>query len=154
MKAVCVDACFLIALYDQGDPYHHRALRYYNENLDLETRPSDFLVPWPILYESTSTRMVRSQWKVAAMRSHWQKLERQRRLILVDDTPYRESALRQCFDEADKSRQHYRSLSLVDRVIRNMLMDSSLAHQIEAFITFNVPDFHDVCRAFPCVAPD
>lgn len=154
MNAVCLDACFLIALYDADDSYHRRALEFFVQQLDVEPAPSRLLVPWPILYESASTRMVRQQWKIAALRAHWRKLERQGRLILVDDAPYRESALRQCFDEADKTKHQYRPLSLVDRVIRNMLMDGSLGRQIQAFVTFNVSDFQDVCRTFPCIAPD
>jgi predicted nucleic acid-binding protein len=142
MRAICVDAGFFIALYDEGDEHHpiakERFVKYF------EGTSNQLLAPWPILYETVSTRMVRDRRRVEHFRRHWRLFERDRRLTLLDDQPLREAALAECLAEVEHDPRHYRSLSLADRVIRALLADRTL--RINCFLTFNLPDFVDICR--------
>ena len=144
MKTVCVDAGFLVALYDETDAYHSRANGYFVQYFDIVQ--NQLLVPWPILYETVSTRMVRHQRRMDMLRKDWRTLEEQQRLVLLDDLPFREKARLECFEESGKDLRRYRALSLVDRVIRNILSEVDI--RIDVFITFNVGDFSDVCKRF------
>ena len=144
MKTVCIDAGFLIALYDETDEYHSRAKDYFVQYFDIVQ--NQLLVPWPILYETVSTRMVRHRKRMDMLKKDWETLEKQRRLVLLDDLPFRVKAIDECFEESRKDPRRYRALSLVDRVIRNMLSEVNI--KIDVFITFNVGDFIDVCKRF------
>lgn len=76
----------------------------------------------------------------------WKALEKQRRLLLLDDQDFRQHAVDECLAETEKTREHYRPLSLADRVIRKMLSEVNI--EIDVFITFNQGDFADVCKRF------
>jgi hypothetical protein len=65
-------------------------------------------------------------------------------LHLLFDKKLRQQALEQSFAEVDRNSGSYRPLSLVDRVVRLMLLNRKL--RLHAFITFNRGDFEDVCR--------
>lgn len=124
-----VDSGFWLALYDSTDPYHTLALK----NGDLvEDLP--LIVPWPVLYETVNTRMV----KRAAFVSFERVLKRNSTWLL-DDSPYREGCLDDAFSFGG------RALSLVDLVIRRMLEDTNL--RIDGLLTFNLKDFADVCSS-------
>lgn len=144
MKSVCVDAGFLIALYDETDEYHSRAKDYFVQYFDIVQ--NQLLVPWPILYETISTRMARHQKRMGILKRDWETLDEQRRLVLLDDLPFRVKAIDECFQESTKDPRRYRDLSLVDRIIRNMLSEVNI--KIDVFITFNHGDFMDVCKRF------
>ena len=62
-------------------------------------------------------------------------------VLVVDDSGYREGALKEVFSDQFKNTK---SLSLADIVIRKMMEDASL--RINFLATFNQPDFEDVCR--------
>ena len=141
MANICADAGFFIGLHDPQDPYFTAANALFRAY--LETSPHRLLVPWPILYESLNTRMARRQDSVREFRTRCDDLERQRRLLKLDDVPYREMALLEGFEESRKA-AGYRPLSLTDRVVRHMLYDEAI--RIDYFVTFNVGDFADVCR--------
>ena len=144
MKTVCLDTSFLIALYDDRDQYHGPATRHFVKYLD-RTRNS-LLSPWPIVYETLRTRLVRNQQRLRRFRRDWLRFQREGRLTLLDDLPFRDEALNDCLAEADRIRGTYRTLSLVDRVIRALLADTGL--KIDYFFTFNERDFADVCRKY------
>lgn len=144
MKTVFVDSCFLIALYDKRDKDHSKATDYFAKYFDNIS--NKLIVPWPILFETVSTKMVRHRKGIELLEKDWKTLKAQQRLELLNDLDYREKALDECFKETQKEHQHYRTISLVDRVIRNMLSDVDL--KIDLFITFNVKDFVDVCKKF------
>lgn len=146
MKSICADAGFLIGLYDATDEFHGKAKKYFSDFFD-STR-NRLIVPWPVLYEAVSTRMVRNKAALTLLESDWKLLSVQRRLELISDTSYRDNLLDECFDELGRPQRQYRSLSLVDRVIRKMLSDANL--RIAAFLTFNPKDFSDVCRTSRC----
>ena len=144
MINICVDSSFLIALYDEGDEHHLDAecifLKYFDNS------SNQLFVPWPILYESVSSRMVKHKNKIDKLWRDWQILRGQGRLYLQDDLPFREKAITECFEETRKPFIQYRALSLVDRVIRNILSETSF--KIDLFVTFDVKDFIDICARF------
>jgi hypothetical protein len=58
----------------------------------------------------------------------------------IDDSSYRDTVL----SDTVRYVQHGRSLSLVDSVLRQMLIDERL--HIKAIVTFNPRDFSDICH--------
>jgi predicted nucleic acid-binding protein len=140
---ICADSCFLIALYDETDGYHSRALACFGAY--IERGRHSLLVPWPVMYESVSTRMARAPARMARINTHLKTLRLARKLDFLDDTGFREAAITQCFAVGAQSKPP-RSLSLVDCVVREMLSDKTL--QTHALATFNVKDFYDICRKF------
>jgi len=122
-----IDSCFWIALMDPRDQEHDRA-----RELWPFIEEENVVVPWPALYESLDTRMVRSPVRAEALL----RLLKRDTVILHDDVPYREDALLslETFDAPPRS--------LTDHVIRITLKDKRLNFQ--GFITFNHRDFEDV----------
>lgn len=148
MKTICIDTCFLLGVYDSTDQYHTKALQYFRDY--FESKPNAIFIPWPILYETISTRFVKNKVGLAELMQDWVKLNSQKRLILCDDSKYREKALEEYNKELEREyNKTYRDLSLTDRVIRNILRESS-SLRINAFITFNERDFTDICRLTRC----
>lgn len=146
MRRICADSGFLIALYEKGrDPEHHELAESCFEEL-FESVPNRLVVPWPALYETVSTRMVRRAASVRKIDIHWKTLRLRDQLDFVDDSPFRDIALDECLSETAKPPGTYRPLSLADRVIRGLLSDRNL--HIDVLLTFNVGDFSDVCRKF------
>ena len=139
---ICADAGFLIGLYDQTDPYHEDASRYFGGL--FESRGHRLVIPWPVLYEAVSTRLARRRNALVLFERHWRYLLLRQQLELLSDLPFRDGVVDECF--AELGRDHYRDLSAVDRILRRMLSDTHL--RIDAFITFNERDFADVCRKF------
>lgn len=144
MNTICVDSGFLLGLYDESDQYHSIAKDIFVQY--FESVQNQLIVPWPILYESVSTRMAKNRKRMEIFYRDWKSLNSQRRLELLDDKPFREKAISESFDEILRDPRHHRVLSLTDRVIRNMLSEPDL--KIDYFITFNQGDFGDVCKRF------
>jgi predicted nucleic acid-binding protein len=142
MSDICVDTGFLLGLYVESDQYHDQAERCFSEY--FEHSRNRLVIPWPILYETVSTRLVRNRPAISQMENDWKRLLRQRRLQVLSDTPFREGAIDECFDELKRPRAHARNLSLVDRVVRRALSDVNV--RIDFLITFNPADFADVCK--------
>ena len=144
MSDICVDASFLIGLYDETDDFHVQAQDYF-----LRYFPNGgnrLIVPWPIIYETVSTKLVKNRERMWALERDWTLLKSQHQLHLLSDLEFREGVVDDCFDELKKPPVHYRKLSAVDRVLRGILSDPNI--QIRAFLTFNPKDFVDVCKAF------
>ncbi|WP_163999702.1 hypothetical protein [Pyxidicoccus caerfyrddinensis] len=138
---VCVDACFMLALYDKKDGHHEVATELFQQLFDSASH--QLVVPWPILYETVSTRMTRRRESMEFLERDLTHLRRQNRLLMLFDRKMREQALGECFDELKRRGSSYRALSLVDRVMRLMLLNPK--HRLHALITFNRDDFEDVC---------
>ena len=128
---ICVDAGFLIGLYDYKDEYHDQAVTHFT-NL-LGSSSNRLVTPWPILYETVSTRMARSRKGLMLFERDWRRLLRQQRIELLSDLPFGEGVVEECFEGLEMSR--YRALSAADRVVRKMLADTG--PRIDAFVTFN-----------------
>jgi predicted nucleic acid-binding protein len=140
---ICLDACFLIGLYDERDQHHKRSEELFADMFDSYAR-NVAVVVWPVLYESVSTQLVRHRRRTSDMERDWRKLVSTKRLVFMDDAPYRDDALELCFKELDKPASSYRSLSLTDRVLRSVLADANA--RVDGVLTFNQGDFADVCR--------
>lgn len=129
-EGLLTDTGYLIALYDERDKHHATAQR--NKRL-LELYP--VVLPWPVLYETINTRFARRPRALMLIDAIIAKAD----TILLDDSPYREAAYRQV---QQTSRQ--RPLSLVDAVLRAVIEDENV--RISGLLTFNIKDFHDLCR--------
>jgi predicted nucleic acid-binding protein len=132
MESVLTDAGIWYALFDPRDPYSAQAPGKA-EWLDL----LHIVLPWPILYETLHTRMVRNVRSLQRFENYLST----HNITYLDDTPYRDDALRLSFDS---SRHQRRPLSLVDCVLRLMLDDINV--KIDYLVTFNEADFADVCQ--------
>ena len=129
--AIVADSGFWIALFDPRDEHHLEAV-----TLPVDLDAVTVLVPWPSLYETLNSRFLKDPRRLTAFRVVLTRPN----VHLVDDHPYREDAYIELEREGSA-----RPLSLVDRVIRLLLADSSL--RVSAVVTFNAADFFDVCRA-------
>jgi len=138
MARVCVDAGFLIGLFDPSDAHHHSAKDQFELIFGEDSGRHTLLIPWPTLYESLGTRFARDPAKVASLGRTWQYLDKAERLVLLDDAPYREESLAAQIEESR------RRLSLVDRVLRAMILEDE--PRFEFFLTYNRGDFIDACR--------
>lgn len=141
MARVCADACFLIGLYDQNDEHHQRAAEQFEFLFGEDARPvrNILVAPWPILYESFGSRQARNFNKTKELQRHWEYLQRFEQLELVDDSPYRVASLQDHLEEVR------RPMSLVDRVLRAMILDAN--RPFDYFLTYNTGDFADACQS-------
>ena len=146
MRFVCADTSFLIALYTPTDKYNTVAGQLFDRLFERPTGPT-FVTPWPILYETIRTRLARDRRSISELHRHFVRLRSLNRLILLDDSPYRFDELGATFSDADDP-DHYRALSLADRIIRRMIL--SRTPRISGLISSNVGDFADVCGQVRC----
>jgi predicted nucleic acid-binding protein len=132
-KWLLLDSGFWLGLYDAADSFHDDALRL----LPVVER-CHVLVPWPSMYEFLNTRMLKRKGGAALepLRRSLQGLGVER----IDDSPYRVAAVAECLD----LRNRQRPMSLVDRVLRAIVLDPN--RRVHGVVTFNPGDFADVCR--------
>lgn len=126
IRGVLADTCFWIAAFDSREREHEKAA-----SLLRNIRKGIILMPWPVMYETLGTRMVKKQPMLRAFTSILQE-----KVVRIDDSPYRESCLLDALSET-------RPLSLVDRIVRKVLQDEK--YRITQLLTFNQGDFSDVC---------
>jgi predicted nucleic acid-binding protein len=132
-KTALVDTGFWIALLDERDGHHEDAL-----NKSRILRNLAYILPWPSLYETLNTRLVRRPDRV---RQFVQSFLKRPNAVILDDCCYRDSALEKTL--SDKlMRKH--PLSLVDNVLREIIADKNV--RLNCLFTFNVGDFADVCK--------
>lgn len=130
-RYILLDTGFWIGLLDSRDSKHKSARALYTT-----IEAFHVLVPWPTLYEFMGTVLTKRRDQVSQLA----RLLLLRGVERIDDHPYRESALAACFHkDAGK-----RPISLVDRVLRSMIEDTSI--KLHAVVTVNPGDFEDVCR--------
>ena len=130
-ETVLGDSCFWIALVDSRDQ-HHVAAGTKALYLDM----LQVLIPWPCLYETVSNRMMRNKYATVALDA----LLSRGNITLVDDSRYRDAAYEKSVELA-KSGKRY--IALVDMIIRMMCDDEIRSPNY--LLTFNEPDFRDVC---------
>lgn len=128
---VLVDTGFFIALFNERDQ-HHESAREMEEWLDVV----QILLPWPILYETVNTRLVRRPESLARFGAIAQSAE----TVLLDDSPYRAGSLSALLT----GHSALGSLSLVDAVLCNIIEDVNVP--ISALLTFNERDFLTICQ--------
>ena len=131
MSNLLADTGVWYALYTKNDQHHAKA-REWAELFELHR----VIVPWPVFYEVLRTKMVRNARALRLFEDHLRSMD----WTELDDRPYRETALRLCFESA---LQGGRPISLIDYVIRLILNDRNV--DVDLFVTFNARDFHDVC---------
>ncbi len=126
-KAVLIDSGFWFTLFNDDDAYSERARDIF-EVIKTEI----LLVPFPTLYEALNTRLSRR----VHLKVTFERVLKFSNIEILDDSDYREAALKVYF--ATRS-----SLSLVDCIIREMIVDTTLRK--DYLVTFNSRDFADVC---------
>ncbi len=120
------------------DPRERRDEREHIEELFEKLRLTNVLAPWPVIYETIRTRLARNRIALERL----EVLLKNLRITFVEDASYREGALELVFESSVRKRPP-RPLSMVDCVLRLMLDDVNM--KIDRFVTFNAPDFSDVC---------
>ena len=124
-----VDTGYFIALHDERDE-HYATAKQHQHLLELHS----VVLPWPILYETINTRFAKRPGVLMQIDA----IVAKRNTLLLDDSPYRETAYRQVLEFSRK-----RPLSLVDVVLRAVIEDVNV--HVSALLTFNTGDFYDVC---------
>ncbi|MFC1834906.1 hypothetical protein ACFL2Q_09250 [Thermodesulfobacteriota bacterium] len=132
-KTALVDSGFWIALFDERDDHHEDA-----KNRSEILRHIGYILPWPTLYETLSTRLVR---RPDLVRQFDDLFLKRPNAVFLDDSPYRDSALEKTVSD---EMMRKRSLSLVDNVLREIIADKNV--RVNCLFTFNVGDFADVCK--------
>lgn len=127
---IMVDTGYWYALCDPREGDHENAVAKFD---DFER--SRIILPWPCLYETLRTHFVKQIHAV----KRFAEIARQPNVEKLDDSEYRDDAYERTVETASK-----RPMSLVDMVMRLMLEDVNV--RINALLTFNMKDFHDVCR--------
>lgn len=133
---VLVDTCFWYSyLCTKAQDRHPKASEIYRY---LDNLNAIFIIPYPTLYETINTKLLRDKYKNEAM---WfmKQLNSNPRFVRIQDDKYRDIAYQYTMSETNQ-----RGISLVDNVIRVMLENSVDLH-IDALLTFNTKDFVDVC---------
>lgn len=133
MKHVLVDTGFWYAAFDSKDPYHQQA-QDKMEFLGL----CHLLIPWPTMYETLCTRLVRNKFQLQQFEIFLKKPN----ISYLDDAPYREEALSLSMKS---SLRRGRPLSMVDCMIRLTLEDENT--KVNYLATFNEIDFSDLCSS-------
>jgi predicted nucleic acid-binding protein len=132
MRYVLADTGIWFAMFDRRDPYAN-AVEEKAEILDR----CQVVLPWPTLYETLRTRMVRNTIAL----QQFEKYLRRPQVQYLDDSRYREAALELAFQS---SLRRSRPLSMVDCLMTLVLNDRSV--KLHYLATFNDRDFVDVCR--------
>lgn len=132
-NTILTDTGFWIALLDpeNNSQVHEKALRIIELIEELT-----ILVPWPTLYEFVNTRLARRSDNLKRFHIFLKKPN----VVFIDDTFYKDSALEKTFEQ---TQYRHLTFSLVDNVIREMLLDPDL--KLDYLATFNDRDFADAC---------
>jgi predicted nucleic acid-binding protein len=131
-KNVIADTGFWFALYEPRDIFYKNA----NEIAGF-IKDQNVLVPWPSLYETINSRFAKRKDYMRTFEIFINKSNVSR----IPDEDYRDRALELAFEY---SRVGKRTFSLVDIILREILLDDS--YKIDYLLTFNTGDFIDVCN--------
>jgi predicted nucleic acid-binding protein len=131
-KLLIGDTSFWIGLFFVKDQYHDSSKEIYEKSVDN----SQFLIPWPTMYETLRTKFVRNYNAVARLENEFKKPI----FIKYGDRVIRNRALQEVFD------QNGTNLSLTDAIIREIIKSGKT--RINSVITSNKKDFIDVCHRF------
>lgn len=134
MKTVLIDSGFWFALLGtRNDSLRPNAEIIFKRVEELQC---SIVVPFPSLYETVNTKLLKDKNRSAA---DWflMQLNTNKKFVKVSDDKYRDAA----FIATTSNRQ--RGISLVDNILRVMLEDEN--PRIDTLITFNSGDFVDVC---------
>ncbi len=134
MSSILVDTGVWYAVCDPKD-----GQRYVTSVEELWTKiePHSIVFPWPIAYETLRSSFAKNNIALGQFERHIKSPK----IIFIDDHKYLGEAFRYCFET---SLRRNRPLSMVDCLLRLMLDDRN--NRIDYLATFNIKDFHDVCR--------
>jgi predicted nucleic acid-binding protein len=127
---VLADSGFWIGLFNPDDQHHEASL-----NIADLLEGNTIVIPWPCLYESVTTRLMRRSDRAILFVAFLKKPN----IRFLDDSPYRQQGL----EDAFLFSKFYGKYSLADVVIRSMLAD--INNRIDWLVTFNDKDFLDIC---------
>ena len=131
-EIILVDTGFWIAILDPRDQHHQDAL-----GKEEWLEDGKIMVPWPILYETVRTRLVRRPDRLV----RFDRLLKSPRVFFVDDADFRADA----YDLAVESSTNLgRAISMVDMFCRLLIDDVNT--RVNALLTTNSVDFRDVCE--------
>ena len=131
-EIILVDTAFWIAWLDPRDQHHLEA-----RNKDEWLEDARIMIPWPIVYETVRTRLVRRPDRVLS----FDRLLKKAQVFFVDDSDFRADA----YDLAVEYAVHRkRSISMVDMLCRLLIEDVNT--RVDAVLTTNPEDFRDVCE--------
>lgn len=131
-EVILVDTGFWIALLDPRDQHYHEAIGK-EEWLD----DAKIMVPWPILYETVRTRLVRRPDRLV----RFDRLLKRPQVFFLDDADFRVDAYELSIEY---SMNLGRPISMVDMLCRLLIDDVNT--RIDALLTTNPVDFRDVCE--------
>lgn len=131
-KHVLIDTGFWFGLCDERDQFHKEAARIF-----VAIKKARVLFPWPVLYEVLNSKFIKRQTSVTQFDANLKSLK----LDYIEDQLYRQAAYEESVALALPNK---RRISLVDMVVRHMLVDVNL--RIDYLVTFNDGDFFDVCK--------
>src|SRR5437899_2555441 len=133
MESVLVDSGVWYAMFSKRD-------QYYAEGAKKAELIEMFrvVIPWPTMYETLRTRFVRDTLAL----DQFERYLKSHDIVYFDDEEYRLQAFELSFDSSLRDK---RPISMVDWIIRLMLLDDKNPH-FSFLATFNVNDFRDVCE--------
>ena len=138
MKTILADTCFWFAYYGtRNDSMYAKAGEIYKWYFDND---SSILLPYPVLYETINTKLVRDKNFLAAQ-DFLKKIKNTDRYQKLADEKYRDTALNRIIIEQGNKQRRF---SYVDSILRMILEDTSI--KVNVFVTFNTGDFIDVCE--------
>ncbi len=132
----------MFALYDDADSRNETAQKYFVNY--FEKGDGILVLPWPVMYESLNTRFASNTKGIKQLERDFRILNGTGRLELQDDAAYRDRALAACLEEPKRNPKMVRALSLVDRTLREMLLDLNL--DLTGVLTNDPAAFADICR--------
>ena len=130
-KIILTDAGFWLGLVDPKDQFHESS-----NTIAEMIEGYNILFPWPCLYETISTYLVRRRERLLYL----EKFIKRPNIFLFDDKDYKLTVLEEVFQLNRISGFTY---SLTDSVIREILKDINV--KVNYLVTFNDEDFKDLC---------
>lgn len=137
MRYFLADTGFWIALFDSDDNNFLLAKEIFSY---IEETRFKILIPPSIYSELLRTKFFKGNKKLKI--DSLENLLKSDIIEFIDDGKYKKEALPLTLQEGRRCR----SISYVDNIIRLIIRD--LHGNIINLITFNIKDFHDVCRMY------
>ena len=120
---VLIYTCYWIALLSEDNLKEHDLANEIAEIIENQ----NLIIPYPTLYEFINSKLSRKEQRIK-----FEDILKKPNIIRISDEKYKEQALDNFFN---KSRFYTEDVSLVDEVIKLMLIDKSL--KIDYLVTFD-----------------
>lgn len=115
---ILVDTGIWFAMFDPKDGHRGKI-----DEIKNVMEPANILIPWPSLYETLNTSFVKKCNEKFKKFLQSCRKNNPNAITYIDDSKYRGSGFEQCFKQCFKKE---RPMSLVDIIIRSMLVDTNL----------------------------